>query len=328
MTFTHKPITQIWTALLLGAVLLFPAVAWSASCCGGGSASSLVLPKFSSAMIDLSFDIETYNGFWDKSGNYVPNPEGSDLKQFRLNTGYAHRFASRWQGSVILPYVWNENNYTGVKSSTNGVGDAAFSFWYEAFDNVMCVWKVRSFEDLKPATYFGLTLTIPTGLSPYDDIENSFDVTGRGFYRLDGTINMEKTIYPWTAGILLSYGTHFERAVNREYGNFVKPYQKTMGDRKLATISAGYTYNLSMMDTMTMTIAYSDLAEEPGTIDGQENPATGFRKRSTSATLAYSNPDKDKIYKIVWNHSINNDGWGENFPTTEIITLGATYVFR
>ena len=313
----------------MGVVLLFPATdAIGASCCGGGSASSLVLPKFSDSMIDISFDIETYDGFWDQGGEYIPNPEGSDLMQYRLNSGYARRFGSRWQGSAILPYVWNRNNYTGIRSSTDGLGDAAFSFWYEAFDNVMCIWKVRSLEDLKPAAYFGLTLTVPTGLSPYDDIGNSFDVTGRGFYRLDGTVNMEKTIYPWTAGLLLSYGTHFERAVNREYGNYIKPYHKTLGDRRLATISAGYTYNLPMMNTITATAAYSYLDEVSGTIDGSDDPATGFKKRSASVTLAYATMDKDKIYKIAWNKSINSDGWGENFPTTGIITLGASYVFR
>ncbi|MBI4746450.1 MAG: hypothetical protein HY786_07920 [Deltaproteobacteria bacterium] len=302
--------------------------AFSASCCGGGSASSLILPKFSQSMVDASLSIEKYDGFWNKDGKYIQDPPGSDLRQYRLSLGYAHRLAANWQASVVAPYVWNDNRYSALSSRTEGVGDTSMSIFYEAFDSIMCVYKVEGIADLKPASYFGASLTIPTGISQYDDVNSSFDVTGRGFYRLDGIALFDKTVYPWNASLLLSYGTHFERPVNREYGNYVEPYDKRLGDRALGTVSFGYTQFLKENDTVTYTAAYSDLREGEGTIDGERDSTTGIRKKSVSGTIAYATAEKDWIIKGTWGHAIKQDGWGENFPATDTFTLGVSRVFN
>jgi hypothetical protein len=202
------------------------------------------------------------------------------------------------------------------------------NLWYETFDGLMCVWKVRSAKDLRPAAYVGASLTVPTGVSPYDDVENSFDITGRGFYRLDGNALVEKTIYPWTAAIKFSYGTYFERSVNREYGNYVEPYKKNLGDRAQGSLSLGYTHYLESMTSLTFTGAYSDLWEDRGEIDGRTDPTSGMRKRSVAGTLAIANSDDNWVWKLIWSHAIQQDGWGRNFPTTDIITLGMSHVFR
>ncbi|MBE9504025.1 MAG: hypothetical protein IME96_07605 [Proteobacteria bacterium] len=314
--------------IFTGAASFLAPTARAASCCGGGSASSLILPKFSRSMVDLSFDMEKYDGFWNKAGDRIEDPPGSDLKQYRLNLGYGLRLADRWQASVSAPYVWNDNKYSGINSKTNGLGDMRLNLWYEAFDAIQCVWKVKSIKDLKPATYLGLSLTLPTGISPYDDVENSFDVTGRGFYRLDGIALFDKTIYPWSATLLFSYGTHLERSVNREYGNYVEPYHKKLGDRALGTLSFGYSHFLENMSSMTYTAAYSDLQEDEGTIDGKTDATSGLRKRSVAGTIAYSTMERDWIIKATLSHAIKKNGWGENFPTTDIISIGVSHVFR
>ena len=315
-------------ALLAGAFCVSSSTTWAASCCGGGSSSSLMLPKFSQAMVGVSIDSESYDGYWDGSRNYTPDPPGSDLNQYRLNMGYAQRLASRWQASVNLPYVWNSNQYAGLSSSTQGLGDTTLSLWYENFDGVTCVWKVRKWEDLKPAIYFGAVLTVPTGISPYDDVDNSFDITGRGLYRLDGTVLMEKTIYPWNASFQYTYGKHLEHSVNREYGKYVEPYDKQLGDRQLLTVSGGYTYFLESMDTLTFTLAYSDLREAKGAIDGRSDPSSEMEKRSLAGTLAFSTMDRDWVVKLTWSHALDGDGWGKNFPVTDTLTLGVNHVFR
>ncbi len=317
-------------ALLLWGVLSLSAqgAAQAASCCGGGSASALVLPKISSSMLDVSLDYEKYAGYWNKSGKHVSDPPGSDLRQYRLNLGYAHRLADRWQISAVVPLVFNENNYSGVSSSTRGVGDATLNFWYETFDQIKCVWKVNNWQDLVPAIYLGGSLVVPTGISPYDDVSSSFDITGRGFYRLDGNMLLDKTIYPWNMSLLLSYGAYLERPVNREYGTYVKPYHKKLGDRALWTASFGYTHFLESMNTITLTGAYSDLREKEGTIDGQADPTSGMTKRSVSATAAWASMDRDWIFKLSWSHALAWDGMGSNFPTTDVITMGVSHVFR
>ncbi len=322
-------LTPITTTFLIAGGVFFPGTpAYSASCCGGGSSSSLLLPKASHAMIDTSIDIEQYDGFWNKEGDHINDPPGSDLNQYRLNLAYAHRLASRWQASVIMPYIWNDNQYSGLSTQTNGLGDTKVNLWYEAFDDVTCVWKIKKLADLKPAAYFGATLTLPSGVSPFDDVDNNFDITGRGFYRLDGNVLIEKTIYPWSTALLLSYGKYFERSVNREYGKYVEPYDMNLGDRLLATLSFGYTQFLDSMDTVTYTLAFSHLQEEKAEINGHTDPTSGFEKRSFALTAAYATMARDWVFKATWGHAIDQDGWGENFPTTDVLTLGISYVLR
>ena len=126
----------------------------------------------------------------------------------------------------------------------------------------------------------------------------------------------------------LTYGTHLERPINREYGTFVKPYRKRMGDRATVSVSGGYTYFANDMQSWTGTLAYADLWEDKASIDGQSDPTSGIRKRSTTTTIAWSPGDRDWIINASWNHAIQRTSWGRNFPTTDIITMGVSYVFR
>ena len=77
---------------------------------------------------------------------------------------------------------------------------------------------------------------------------------------------------------------------------------------------------------MTYTLAYSDLKEDQGTINGNTDPTTGFTKRSFTFTAAYSTAAKDWIVKGSINHSIRDDNWGSNFPVTDIFTIELIHV--
>ena len=318
----------IGAALFLGAALPSPGPALAASCCGGGSVSSLIVPKYALAVADASFDMEVYHGFWNQNGTQTPDPPGSDLKQFRFNLGYAQRFARHWQASIMVPYVWNSNAYSGQSSKSDGLGDSTLGLWYDAVDD-QSTWKIKSAKDLIPAVSVGLSLLIPTGISPYDNVGSSFDVTGRGFYRVDGNLLIDKTIRPWNFSLLLSYGTHFERPVNEEYGKFVKPYRKQLGDRTSASVSLGYSYALNTRgDMLTGVASLSYLQEANSRIDGAVDEASGFWKTAAGASLVYSSTDHDWSFRVSWSHAIREDGWGKNFPTTDIYTVGVRYVFR
>lgn len=321
----NKSIFQsTFTALLAGAVFFHASTSFAASCCGGGSASSLILPKISRAMSSLSFDYENYDGFWDKDGKHTTDAPGHSYKQYRLNLGYGLRLADNWQASFSIPYIYNNNKYPGETTNVHGLGDLALSFWYENFDDIKCVWKVNSIADLVPAAYFGASLTVPTGVSIYDDIKQDSDITGRGFYRLDGTVLLDKTIYPWNATLLLSYGTHIERPVKKEKGDYVEPYDKKLGDRMLGTVSLGYSLFLESMKSLTLTLAYSDLQEDKETMDGHTNPNSGMRKKSIATTVALATMDRDWVFKGTWSHALE----GENFPKTDIISIGVSHVYR
>jgi len=316
-------------ATIIVATLFTPATPLlAASCCGGGSGGSLILPKMSSAMFDMSASQENYNGFWQADGTILQDPPGSDLKQLRLNVGAAYRLAPNWQTSFVLPYVWNRNQYSGYEHNSNGLGDSSFSLLYEAFDDITCVWKVRELSDLKPAIYWGATLTVPTGISPYDDVPNKLDTTGLGFYRLDGSLHVEKTIYPLTASLTLNHGIHIKRPVNRERGEHVKPYNKQLGDRTSVTTSFSYTHFMDSLDAITAGFSYNYLTEGKTVTDGTEDSASGFRKQSISTSLTWAESGNRWITRVSWNHSINREGWGENFPITDIYTLGVSYLYE
>ncbi len=316
-----------WIPPLLGGIaLLASPIVNAASCCGGGSASALIMPKLGDELFAATLDVEQYNGVWRDDGTWVADPSGYDLNQYRLNLGYALRTGDRWQVSANLPLVFNSNHYEGISSDTSGIGDMTFSLLYENFDNVTCVYQVTSIEDLIPAVYFGMSLTAPTGISPYDDVGNSFDITGRGFYRLDGTVQVEKTIFPWNALVSYTYGHYLERPVNREYGRYVEPYDKQLGDRNTYSVSFGRTWQTEEFNAWTGTLAYSDMSEKHASIDGNIDPTSGLRKRSVSFTVAWANAPKSWIFKATWNHSMQRDGWGENFPTTDILSIGVNYV--
>ncbi len=321
-TLSSTCVKQVISGLVIGAATFFAGPASAASCCGGGSASSLVLPKFYTHMFAGSFNYEQYDGFWNQDGIYLEDPPGSDLQQFRLNLGYGYRLAPDWQASVVLPYVWNDNKYSGIESSTSGPGDMSINLWYETFDNIMCVYEVTGIRDLIPAVYLGGGLTLPTGKSPYSgDVTNSFDITGRGFYRLDANLLMDKTIWPWTMIFEFAYGVHLERPVNQEFGRFVEPYDRQLGNRRNALVSLGYTRLLKDLDTMTFTLAYNDLKEDQGTINGMTDPTSGLEKRSFTFTTAYATMDKEWIVKGSINHARRDDNWGRNFPVTDIFTI-------
>ncbi len=314
-------------ALFAGAAAFSPADSFSASCCGGGSAAALNVPKYATAVADVSFDTELYDGYWNQDKKHVADPPGSDLRQYRLTTGLGYRFARDWQASVSLPYVWNDNHYSGLSSQTSGLGDTTVSLMYDVRDD-NSAWKIRDIGDMIPGVTLGLSLLIPTGISPYDNQQSSFDITGRGFYRLDGTLLIEKTIRPWNASLALGYGTYLERSVNREYGKYVEPYKKNLGDRFTASLSTGYTLVLGTGgDSITATASYAYLNEADASFNGTRNNGSGFDKQSLGGALSYSNNDQNWSIRAGWNHAIMQNGWGKNFPTTDIVSVGVRYVF-
>jgi hypothetical protein len=286
------------------------------------------LAKFQKAMVDVSVDWEQYDGFWNQEGEFTEDPPKSDLNQYRMNLGYVHRLASRWQAGVLVPYVWNNNAYSGASSRSDGLGDSTLNLWYEAVDE-KSVWRLQSWRDLIPSVTVGPSLLVPTGKSPHDDVSSSFDVTGRGAYRIDANALLEKTLHPWLVSVFLSYGVHLERSVNHEYGKDVEPYHKQLGDRALGSVSLGYKYYLGTGgDSLTGLVSLSSLREADAEIDGARDPNSGFRKDAIAGGLTYASTDHDWSVRAMWSHAIREDDWGKNFPATDIFTLGVRYAFR
>lgn len=320
----------IFCAALLwwGAASSLSPPAFAGSCCGGSSGGGLIIPKFGRELADLAFSLEQYDGFWNKDGGYTPDPSGLRLLQYRISAGFARRFGSSWQASITVPYILNNNKYPGLSSSTHGPGDATPGLWYEALDDASA-WRIRKWRDLVPSVLIGVSLLAPTGVSPYDNVKSSFDVTGRGFYRLDGNVLVSKTLHPWSASMGLSYGTNAQRPVNREYGKYVAPYYKKLGDRFSASASLGYIYYVgSGGDALTGAATFSHAQESDAVTSGRRDSGAGLRKEALGGSITYSSTDHDWTLRASWTHAMKISGWGENFPATDVFVLGGGYAFR
>jgi hypothetical protein len=321
-----KPTKQIniKDLFLLLTILFFCSPTFSASCCGGGASSGVILPKFDDAMWDISFAKETYNGYWTQQGNYQADPVGSELSQRRMNVSYAHRIAEQWQVNVSASLIDNQNKYSGDSRSVQGLGDTQVGLWYEAFERVTCVYRINGWESLKPSLYFGTSLTLPTGISAYGDrVDNSFDITGLGFYRWDSNVIIEKTVYPFSLGWQGSYGISIKRPVNQEYGQTVTPYNKQLGERMSSVFSGAYTWFLPNLAMLTATVSYSTLKQAKTKYDGLNDSSSGFDKDTSGIAFAYNSSLRDWILKM----SFSQAETGRNYPKTQTVSMGVSHVY-
>lgn len=322
-----SPLVRAAPLLLAAALAAAPGPARAASCCGGGGSTATILPRAALWLVDVAADLERYDGFWDGAGVHLQDPPGTTLQQRRLSLSVAGRPFRRWQAGVSASWVWNVNDYPGTSSRTNGPGDTTVAVWWEALDE-RTAWRMVKASDLVPNVTLGASVTLPTGVSPYDDVETSYDVTGRGFYRLDANVAVDKGYRSWSASILGSYGVHLARPVNRSYGKYVEPFDRRLGNRASASASLAYRWVLSPAGHgLTGNLGISWLHEAEGETDGVADGTFAMEKTALTAGLAYASTDHPWAVRLSLSHAIQQDGWGENFPTTDILTLGARYAY-
>jgi hypothetical protein len=322
---TIRPIGALIS--LIGIILLLPTKGLAGSCCGGSGGSALILPKTARSAAALTLAREQYDGSYDQQGNWHPDPPGANLAQYRASLALAQRLGPDWQGSLNLPYVWNRNRYAAAESTTKGLGDMNLALYYETFSSPTCVTRITRLKDLTPSIYLGGGLLLPTGVSPYDEVDNSFDITGRGFYRADLNLMLDKGVFPWNFTLTGALGHHFERKVNREYGRYVEPYKKRLGGTAGGSAAIGYTRDLPWHGlSLVTTVTYSYHREGEATIDGVKDESSGLRKQSiglAAALLSFAN-DWSLSLGYVTSRPVN--GWGSNCPATNVYTLGVSHV--
>jgi hypothetical protein len=277
-------------------------------------------------MWDAQLSMESYDGYWNLQGETKDDPPGSKLQQYRYHFGYARRLGQQWQASISIPWVWNDNTYGSQASSSRGLGDTSLQLSYEAFEGVQCVGGVKSWRDLIPASYFQLGLLIPTGISPYDDESNSFDITGRGHYGLDFRYLVEKSIGPWSARGHLEFGHRFERSVNKEYGRPVNPYRRQLGSRFSTSLGFGYSFPTQPWGSITTNMDATFIDEFEESINGQKDANSGYDKKSISLGTVWANVPKTRMMRLSYTFSPRQSNWGKNFPITQTITWGFSYV--
>jgi len=96
----------------------------------------------------------------------------------------------------------------------------------------------------------------------------------------------------------------------------------------VAAVTVGYTHFLENMDALTFSLAFSNLQEEAGAIDGRSDFSSEMEKNSMAATVAYATMDRDWVFKGSWSHASPEGGQGKNFPVTDVVTIGVSHVFR
>ena len=74
-------------------------------------------------------------------GKYTPDPAGIRSTAIPTEHRTCPALSPHWQASIIVPYVWNDNRYSGSRR-TDGIGDTTLNLWYEALDD-KSAWKIR-----------------------------------------------------------------------------------------------------------------------------------------------------------------------------------------
>ncbi len=116
--------------------------------------------------------------------------------------------------------------------------------------------------------------------------------------------------------------------VNREYGQWIEPYKKQLGNRHSLGSSLGYTWFMENIDQLTLTLSRSRMQEGDAHINGATNPDTGIYQNSWGMVGTYMKADQSWIVTLGLNQGINLVGQGENFPITRTLSLGVSHVFH
>lgn len=303
--------------------LVFSTHSQAASCCGGGASSGVILPKFNQAMWDVSLAQKNDKGSWQQDGDHNQTTTGNESLQQNINLNYAHRLNDNWQMSYGLPLTSNQNQNSGKTYSNFAIGDFTIGTWYEAFENVTCVYKITGLESLKPAVYFGSSLTLPTGISAYSDDATEFNTTGAGVYRLDANMLIEKTVYPFSLSWQASYGEHLDRPVYQRYGSEIPRYNLQLGTQTSHTLSFAYTHFLPNLSMLSVTTTLTNVEQKASQINGQDDTATGFDKNTLGLNLSFFNGSRE------WNIKFNNslDFGGNNTAKYFTSSIGVSRVY-
>lgn len=298
-------------------------LSYGASCCGGGASSGVILPKFNQSMWDIGLATESDQGEWRENGTHQKTLAGSEFNQQRINLNYAQRLSDNWQINFSLPLVNNLSESSGKEHNNFGAGDLQISTWYEAFENVTCVYKITNLESLKPSIYFGANLILPTGTSAYSDDANEHNVHGLGFYRLDASMIIEKTVYPFSLSYQASYGEHFERPISQQSGQAITPYDLKLGARTNQSLTLGYTIFLPTLSMLTFSSSVSEVVQAKNKADGVTDETTGFDKKSLGLSLGYLTPARDWTFKLSSSYAFG----GNNTTKTYLTSLGVSRVY-
>ncbi len=321
--------------LLLLSMLLLPSLSQAASCCGGGGGGGPTLAKDDKYKLDASFDYEGYTGEYLPDGTW--KEETNDIFQLRLNLSGGKRLARDWQAGVLVPFVYNRVDAGPGKVSTSyGIGDIAVAVRYELWDDVGYFPRlIVDRTDWLPSVLLGLGITLPTGISPFDDVASSYDITGRGYYIITPSLSLTKSLnylngFTLSAGF--SYGKALERWVTREYGRSVDAYKRKVGDRISWNMGVAYKIGTHLTDEWWwrtipsgISIGYAGFNEGEQKIRGVELKDSGIKKNSFTFGLAW-------MWNVNW-LSRFSFGWvpeyddvGRNFPTTNTISFGVSYI--
>ncbi len=161
-------------------------------------------------------------------------------------------------------------------------------------------------------------------MSKYGDrVDDSQETTGKGVYRLDANMLIEKTVYPFSLAWQASYGKHVERPINEEAGKAITPQDMQVGDRTLHTFSAAYTFFLPNLAMLNATMSHTQLDQGKTKYDGVKDPSSGTEKQGLGLTLSYSSAVRDWIVKM----GISQAQAGKGVDKTTVTNLGISHVF-
>lgn len=222
--------------------MLYQSVSFAASCCGGGSGSSVIILGDNSQEFSFGYAFRNDIGQTDNAGFSSLHSSSIVDTQKIYNLQFTRVYFDRFQLAVKTGVTTKVLDKQGRQENKSGMQDVELQNIFEFLPEY-------SYSALKPRGFTYLKLTIPMSKSLYDSESALFsDVRGPGFYGLGSGLLFTKKVsqFSFKSGMEYQYffGKEYSLAVLRDYYKVNIPFGISYGMESLPLIlSLNSTWN-------------------------------------------------------------------------------------
>lgn len=253
--------------LLISFVFLFSTQAWSAACCGGGSATPSLISGDEKAQWTTSISaMEVVVESVDSQGIWHQGKESQQIRSLRMEG--AHIFADLWQ----VGFSGHALQRSYVDQTYSGLGDVKSTLGYEYLPD----WDYNPY---RPKGIGYLQLTLPTGKSRAESELGGLDSRGNGFWALGAGTLLTKSWASWDVFSTLELHRSAEKKIEN---SFVRGTARP-GFGGIFGFGIGYSLKDYRLGS-SLVWNY----EDPVNIETDQGFIKGFEEKSTTASFSLS----------------------------------------
>lgn len=210
---------------LFALIFLLPLTIQASSCCGGGSASSMIITGDNAREFNLGYSYRNDLGQTDRSGWASFHDERTKDQQTALNLQYQSMIEDQFQMAGKISLINKSVRKQGRVENKSGLGDLELQGTYEFLPE-------RTYSIIKPRGFLYSKFGIPNSRSLYDSKSVLFsDVRGSGLYNISlGTFFLKRlSVTTLKAGLEFQhfFGRTFQEGKLSDYDKVIVPLGAT-----------------------------------------------------------------------------------------------------